>query len=175
MREKPLPGPDLPDVQAAYRTHGRALWVRLYACCCDRELALEAVQEAFVRLLEQRRPAIDDVAAWLFTAGRNWLTDTARRRRPRQDIALEHVAGTTVGPVGVAQSAELHGQVREAVARLASRDREVLALKYTLDWSSRRIGAALGLTPEAVDMRMSRARRRIAALLSTAGVDHGIE
>jgi len=177
MQETSMPGSDPPDVEQVYGAFGRELWARLYAQCCDRDLAREALQEAFVRLLEAKDASIVDPRAWLFRVGRNWLIDAARRRRhhPGYEGNLEEVATSAGGPASSVLTAELHGQVRAALARLEPHDREVLALKYALDWNTRRIATALGLTPGAVDMRVSRARRRIAELLSTSGVDHGIE
>jgi RNA polymerase sigma factor (sigma-70 family) len=65
---------------------------------------------------------------------------------------------------------EMQEQVRSALNGLRLEDREVLVLRYSLDWSSARIGEALGLTIQAVDMRLSRARRRLGDLLKQKGV-----
>jgi RNA polymerase sigma-70 factor (ECF subfamily) len=65
---------------------------------------------------------------------------------------------------------ETQEQVRAALAGLKLEDREALVLRYSLDWSSARIADALGTTVQAVDMRLSRARRRLADVLKEKGV-----
>jgi RNA polymerase sigma-70 factor (ECF subfamily) len=73
-------------------------------------------------------------------------------------------------PRDAAEFDEFHQLVRTSLSRLRLEDREVLILKYALEWSSARIGDCLDLSAEAVDMRLSRARRRLAEILKDAGV-----
>ena len=51
--------------------------------------------------------------------------------------------------------------VAEAVGRLDSRDRELIALRYGADLSAAQIGVLLGLTTNAVDVALHRARERL--------------
>jgi RNA polymerase sigma-70 factor (ECF subfamily) len=48
-------------------------------------------------------------------------------------------------------------------------DRQALVLRYALNWSSARMAEVLGVSAAAVDMRLSRARRRLAELLREDG------
>ena len=65
---------------------------------------------------------------------------------------------------------ETQALVREKLSELKAEDREVLVLRYAMGWSSIRIGESLQTSAAAVDMRLSRARRRLAAVLEDAGV-----
>ena len=69
---------------------------------------------------------------------------------------------------------ELRVQVRTALLELKDEDREVLVLRYALGWSSNRIAISMDSSPAAVDMRLSRARRRLAVILEEAGVGHEV-
>jgi len=156
---------------ALYHRLARPMWAVLYARCCDAELALDAVQEAFLRWREQDADRIDEPAAWLLRVASNWMTDQLRRHRPTlpyHDVG--EVARGEGDPAAVLVRHELQEQVRSALAGLRLEDREVLVLRYSLDWSSARIAEALGLTIQAVDMRLSRARRRLGDLLKQKGV-----
>jgi RNA polymerase sigma factor (sigma-70 family) len=51
--------------------------------------------------------------------------------------------------------------VREALWRLPRRDREILLLKYTEDWTYRELAEKLGVTESAVEARLHRARKRL--------------
>lgn len=158
----------------AYRMLGQELWALLYAHCCDAERAYDALQEAFLRLEEQNGTPIADLRAWLLTVGRNWLRDVARRQRHSAEslMSLDHLPGPQAEPSTMAAEAELHRQVRDELKRLRVTDREVLVLRYALGWSSQRIAAVLGSTATAVDMRLSRARRRLAELLDDTRAGH---
>jgi RNA polymerase sigma factor CnrH len=162
------------EVESLYRSQARELWALFYVQCCDRERALDAVQEAFTRLQQQNGEPIRDKRAWLLKVGRNWLRDVARREKvaARSVETLDYIAASAADPSFVLEQAELQSLVRDGLTQLRSEDREVLVLRYALDWPSNRIGTALNISPAAVDMRLSRARKRLAEILGNTGVDH---
>jgi RNA polymerase sigma factor CnrH len=163
------------EIEAVYRRDGRELWALFYAQCNDPDRAYDAVQEAFARLQEQNGEIIRDARAWLVRVGRNWLRDVARRQRVAAKSSdgldlLPHVE--TDGrddPRRQLEHGELLAQVREGLAHLKEEDREVLVLRYALGWSSSRIAKVLESSASAVDMRLSRARKRLAKYLESIG------
>ena len=161
-------------VRSVYEKQGRELWALLYAHCCDAERANDALQEAFVRLQEQNGSPIRNLRAWLLQVGRNWLRDVARRQRKaaRPNGNLDALAGSTADPSFLVANEEVHARVRETLAQMRQDDREVLVLRYGLGWSSNRMADVLGTTAPAVDMRLSRARQRLAESLQMNGIDH---
>jgi RNA polymerase sigma-70 factor (ECF subfamily) len=161
-------------VEEAYRSQGRELWALLYAQCNDADLAYDALQEAFARLQSYTGPPLRDIRAWLIRVGRNWLKDVARHKRVAANPVdcLDETAGKAANPQAILARKELQEQVRTALDVLRVDDREVLVLRYALGWPSSRIAEILELSTTAVDMRLSRARRRLAELLQQAGVEY---
>jgi RNA polymerase sigma-70 factor (ECF subfamily) len=161
-------------VEAVYRSQNRALWALYYAQCNDADLACDALQEAFARLQAYNGPELRDIRAWLLKVGRNWLRDVARHRRVAGKPVdyLDETAGADINPAAIAALHELQDQVRAALDCLRADDREVLVLRYALGWPSHRIAEILELSITAVDMRLSRARKRLASILEQAGVDY---
>ena len=53
---------------------------------------------------------------------------------------------------------------------LSPSDREILTMKYALEYDGATISEQLGIPVTAVHMRLSRARQRLAELLTTTGV-----
>ena len=85
---------------------------------------------------------------------------------------LDEFTGVAVDP---RQSAELHErqlQIRAALAELNEDDRKVLVMKYSMDWSAAQIGTVMNSSAAAIDMRLSRARRRLAEILVEQGYQH---
>jgi len=161
-----------PQIADCYQRYARELWASFYGMCSDSERAAEAVQEAFLRYQTHRHIGVRDERAWLLHVGRNWLRDFSRRRRNSESAAdLTNVTATNLDPAGVAARDELREQVGFALGQLRNDDREVLLLRYALGWSSPRIGEVLGLRVAAVDMRLTRARQRLAVVLDELGVD----
>lgn len=56
---------------------------------------------------------------------------------------------------------ELQQTVRDALQNLAPKDREILLLKYTEDWSYHQLAVHLGIGHSAVEARLHRARQRL--------------
>jgi RNA polymerase sigma-70 factor (ECF subfamily) len=161
-----------PQVDDSYRRYAREMWSVFYGICSDAERATEAVQEAFLRYQRREGLGLRDERAWLLHVGRNWLRDFARRRRNSEQAAgLNEVSTTALDPAGEAVRDELRVQVDQALSRLRSDDREVLLLRYALGWPAPRIAEVLGLRSAAVDMRLTRARQRLALVLNELGVN----
>ena len=162
------------EVESLYRSQARELWALFYVQCCDRKRAHDAVQESFTRLHAQNGKTIRDKRAWLLQVGRNWLRDIARRQKvaARSVESLDHLPDTDGEPSSLLEHVELQSRVREALSRLRAEDREVLVLRYALDWSSKQMSTALNISSAVIDMRLSRARGRLAEILGNTGVGH---
>lgn len=164
------------EVQAAYESWGREAWALLYAHCCDADLAREALQEAFLRLYQQPPGLVREALPWVVRVGRNWLYDRLRQYRRCADVQpqWEDIPDTMPDPATLLQAEETRARVRGALATLMVEDREVLVLRYALNWSSERMARTLETTVSAVDMRLSRARRRLARVLQAMEVTYEI-
>jgi RNA polymerase sigma-70 factor (ECF subfamily) len=86
---------------------------------------------------------------------RKLTDDYARRVRPSEEDSRER------DPLGWLLADERRQLVRQALARLPSRDAEILLLKYTEDWSYRDLAEHLGITQSALQARLHRARQRL--------------
>lgn len=178
--------PDAPTSSDAfgelYRRHAREVWAVAYGRWLDADLAMDIAHEAFLRYWKSASggagPAegavIQNPRAWLLRVARNLAEDHAKsafRRNGTQ--APEHLAAIRSGdeqPAELLERAELHAQVRAALAELPPADREILTLRYALDADAPKIAETLGVQVSAVHMRLSRARTRLAEKLTALGV-----
>ena len=156
-----------------YAQFGKELWAMLYAHCGDRERSQDAVQEAFLRLQRQDLDSIRDIWSWLLVVGRNWLRDVAKRRSSSErhghpDYEAAH--DRSESPYDSLLRQEDQETVRAAMGTLSEPDRQVLSLKYGLGWTSARIAESLGSSTGAIEMRLSRARRRLGGALTRDGI-----
>lgn len=162
-------------VEQVYRAQSRELWAMFYAWCGDSDRAWDAVQQAFLKYQEQDRATIHDPRAWLLMVGRNWLRDGVRRResawRAPQRERWDDLADRGLDPSASAGRTDVLAKVREAMRELRDDDREVLVLRYALGWSSQRMAETMMSSAAAIDMRLSRARQRLAVKLTELGID----
>jgi RNA polymerase sigma-70 factor, ECF subfamily len=168
------------DFEELYQRHGREVWATAYARRLDADLAMEIAQEAFLRLWRewQAGTRIDNPRAWLLRVGRNLAEDTARSSFRRNGTAepemLAEIIGRDDEPAGTLMRDELRATVRTVLASLPAADRDVLTLKYGLDYDATAIAEVLEIQASAVHMRLSRARQRLAERLTESGVNRDL-
>jgi RNA polymerase sigma-70 factor (ECF subfamily) len=126
-----------------------------YAACGDRELAEDAVQSAWLvawrKLHSLRDPA--RVRPWLLSVTANEARQLLRRRRgPVVEIDVEPPGDPRGDPSAGIERLDL----QRALAHLSPDDRVLLAMHYVIDLSSDELGAAVGTSPSAARMRLSR-------------------
>lgn len=169
------PSRDVWSLQVAewYEAFARELWALFYTICSNPDRASEAVQEAFLRLQEYSGEPIRDPKGWLLFVGRNWLRDQARRKASavRSNVEFHDLSDTRQGPEQELFRHELQDSIRDALSQLRDEDREVLVLRYALGWSSQRIGEQLGVRAASIDMRLTRARQRLAVVLNRMQIE----
>ena len=150
---------------------------RLFRLCqrilLDREDALDATQEVFIKLfrkagkLERR----GELFTWLYRVATNHCLNRIRRRRIVRFLPIaEASSGVRFHPEPVADSAgpevELETRqrweaTRRAIGRLPENQRVVLILARFEGLSYRQIAETLGITEGAVESRLFRATRNL--------------
>src|SRR5437870_1259957 len=150
--------------------HDRWLRTIVFARLGERQAVDDVMQEVALAAVAQRAPLSDlaRVGAWLYRlAVRQALL--YRRRHGRQRKLVSALAANQSGdggphspdPLDMLLLAERRTLVRDAVEGLPRRDREILLLKYTEDWSYRELAGHLGVSESAVEARLHRARQRL--------------
>lgn len=108
-------------------------------------------------------PPRDEVRPWLFGVARRCLS-TQRRGRLRRARLAERLGALDVpsdGRVAETSEDERVAILRSALARLRLADREILQLAAWEELSHRQIAVALGISENAVAIRLHRARTRL--------------
>jgi RNA polymerase sigma-70 factor (ECF subfamily) len=138
-----------------------------HAILRDRHLAEDAAQQAFAKAavnLPKLRQA-DQFGSWLAAICRNEAKDLARGRR-------ESPAGDEPPIVeGPTDTDESDNIVREALNRLPAEAKEVIYLRFYDGLSYDRISAVLGISEQAINGRLRRAKKRLAQYLRRSGFD----
>jgi RNA polymerase sigma factor (sigma-70 family) len=129
------------------------------------DAAQDAVAETFMVAWRRLDDVPDDELPWLFGVARRVLAN--QRRSSGRGAALEQrLAGAGAGrPASPEESVTESDVVRAALARLSERDREALMLVAWHGLTGKRAARAAGCTRAAFDVRLHRARRRLAAQL----------
>jgi RNA polymerase sigma-70 factor (ECF subfamily) len=164
------------EFDALYQHHSREVWALVYARWLNADVAQDIMQEAFLRLWKQRQDgsAIVNPRAWLLRVARNLAEDHAksafRRNGTQPPQTMNGVQGKDPMPLERMTRDETFGQLREELDKLAPADREILTLRYALDYNATEIAELLEINATAVHMRLSRARQRLAERLTAQGV-----
>lgn len=161
-----------------YDRFGRPAYSLARRICADDGLAEDVVQEAFLAFW--RDPSKFDVAkgrfgTWLLTLVHHKSVDAVRResairRRtvPAADDGEEWSAPPGPGADEAAIGSLVAGQVRDALGRLPTEQRQVLALAYYGGYTQREVAALTGVPLGTVKSRMFTGIARLRSLLGPA-------
>lgn len=130
----------------------------------DAQQADDAVQEVFLRSFRGLRGFRFRSApfTWLYRMTKNVCFELNRKRRPE---ALEHEPRETgAGPEGLATRLESARRVRELVAVLPARQREVVVLRIFEDLSVRETARAMGCREGTVKALLHKAMKKLQAM-----------
>ncbi|MBN1672506.1 MAG: sigma-70 family RNA polymerase sigma factor [Kiritimatiellae bacterium] len=120
----------------------------------ERETAVDVVQDAFVSLVArpQRIDPAKGVGPWLFRTARNRAIDLLRRRRFERPAdagsgTVEQPAAARVelaDPAREAAARDRHAGLRDALAALPAKERDILMLRFHAGLTFRQIADTLG-------------------------------
>src|SRR5947207_9174450 len=177
MNPSPRPaGTQHADFEALYQRYSREVWALAYARWMNADTAMDIAQEAFLRLWKQWEAgeSILNPRAWLLRVARNLAEDHAksafRRNGTHPPQTMNGVRSHEPLPLESLEREETFAQLRGVLEELAPPDREILALRYGLDYNANEIADLLRINATAVHMRLSRARQRLAERLGAEGV-----
>lgn len=130
----------------------------------DRHLAEDVAQQAFataaVKLRQLRQK--EQFAGWLAAICRNEARDILRSRKPACSIEGRRATGES-DENAVCES------VRAALNKLSASAREVVFLRFYDGMSYEQISAVLGMSEQAINGRLRRAKKKLAEYLRRDG------
>jgi len=135
------------------------------------------VAETFLVAWRHIRRAPADPLPWLYRLARNAASNEARALRRGVRLQERARAGATTmvaGTLAASDHAERIGEtdwVLAALRRLSPRDQEALLLTVWEDLDVASAAAVMGCSTAAMKVRVHRARRRLAGLLTRSQVD----
>src|SRR5437016_9111130 len=138
----------------------------------DRPLAEDVTQVVFMDLARKARGLPRDVllAGWLYrhacyTAAKAVRTERRRKTREQTALAMRALDDNTEPPW---ERIALH--LDEGLNQLSASDRDAIVLRFLKRQDLRAVGAALGISEDAAQKRVSRALEKLRSILDRRGV-----
>jgi len=157
---------------ALYQRYHSSMVALAYSMLADRDLAEDAAQEVFAIACRDlgTLKSKERFAAWLAGICRN-ISRQMLRAKVTRPATLSDGCATAAGD---AETQDHRATIRQAVWSLRQAEREIIVLRYFDGFSQARISEVLGLSPQAVNGRLVRAKRKIAKYLKRHGLvgDH---
>ena len=190
-RTRPVPTDPPPEVAGHCpdplpRTFGRwyqehRSWIYRYVRfrVATREAAEDVTSEVFLKALRsfaRYDPSLASPRTWLLHIARNAVTDHLRafRRRGSLHVTLDRVPDL-VAEVPTQEERLLREERIQALLNcnrtLRAADQEILSLPYGAGLDNGEIAESLGITPNAVAVRMHRALKRLKEAVDALGQD----
>jgi len=158
------------DFEAVYKTELPRVYNFFRYHIGDDQIAEDLTAETFEKAWRNRERYRADLASfttWLFTLARHVATDYYRKRRPT--IPLDEAVLVSDPQVieDAAQERAEFAHLAMLLARLAERERELVALKYGAGLTNRAIARLTGLSESNVSTILYRVTRQLRAQLET--------
>ncbi|WP_302493085.1 RNA polymerase sigma factor [uncultured Gemmiger sp.] len=139
---------------------------------CDREECMADVFVSLWRNAAKLERTATPLRPWLIVTARNKGIDRYNALRRRETVTLDDGLAETLGELAefdraTADAADLVGAL---VAAMEPPDRDIFLRKYYLLQSGKEIAAALDMSVESVNTRLSRGRDRLRRQLTEKGV-----
>ncbi len=153
-----------------HRDHGPRLFRQLLAATRgDHDLASEALQQTYLRVARHIRPCDSETqfASWLRTVARSVLHDCWRKNRRFRDLLQRRHTDPSDKDDSASES-QLLATLDLALASLSPDDRDLLEAKYLRGSDVRSLAEQLGVTPKAVESRLTRARSALRLQIENA-------
>ncbi len=131
------------------------------------EDARDAVQDAYIALFKSIGAFESNakVATWLHRILINCCLMRLRSRRRHKDVDIDHVLPWAESAEAILQRGELRNIVRSSIDSLPERYRIVLVLRDIEELGTDEVAKLLATTPNAVKVRLHRARQALRTLL----------
>jgi len=140
----------------------------------DAEMAQDITQEAFLRAYNNldRLRDIASFAAWIAGIARN-LCRNIKRNKATQAVSLDYLAEEGIEPKDPGSPLPFQDErlaaVKKALPSLPNKYREILELRYTEEYSCKKIAQFLNLSMSTVKTRLFYARNLILKKLKKEG------
>jgi RNA polymerase sigma-70 factor (ECF subfamily) len=152
--------------EVLYRSSRDDLYAYVLTLVRDRAAAEDVTAIAFERAYRRRR-TFDrhrgDERAWLFGIARNAALDELRRRRRNATLVVdpEDVSEDALTADGDEDEVLRRAAVREALASLAPRERELIALKFHAGLTNAELASVLGVSESNAGTLLHRAVQKL--------------
>jgi RNA polymerase sigma-70 factor (ECF subfamily) len=156
------------ELAELYRRYGLLLRRRCRSLLRDDVLAEDALQAAFLKILESREAlgAADNRLAWMYRVVDRACFDHLRRRKVRRAEPIEEHEDTH--PAGPGVDVEVRNAVFRLLHDLSESEYEVAVLAYIDGITQAEIAQALGISRPTIWKRLVAIRERAAKLLEVA-------
>ena len=152
---------------ALYERYHSPMVALAYSMLADRDLAEDAAQEVFTVACRDigNLKSKERFAAWLAGICRNVSRQMLRAHRIKPAALSDNYAAQHDE-----DAQDRRAAIRQAVWSLREAERELVVLRYFDGFSQARISEVLSLSPQAVNGRLVRAKRKIAKYLKRNGM-----
>lgn len=168
MTPAPTTSSQLARFEALFRAHERAVLAYALRRTATQADAEDAAAETFAiawRKLQTVPASPDEALPWLYAVARRVLANQRRGIGRRERLAAFLQVRDVPTPLHVGEAQD--GPAFQALATLSPGDQELLRLVAWEDLGNQQIAVVLGITPNAVAIRLHRARQRFSAALKS--------
>jgi DNA-directed RNA polymerase specialized sigma24 family protein len=141
------------ELQSLFESEAKRIVRALYAYTHDRDIASDAMSEAFAQALASQSP-LRSPRHWVWSVAFRIAAGQLKEMHERQALLPE-----------LYYEMDPPGTLIDALAKLSTNQRAALILRHYAGYSTREISRIIGCQPSTVRVHLSQGRRRLLRLL----------
>ena len=154
-----------------YLQYWRLMFYKAFEILGDHGLSEDAVNEAFIRIYKNLYKLDDEIpsgrtAAFVVMVVRNVALTMVKKERRGEILPLDESVAEVYHIDEAAVSNMTAEVIMNTVDQLKEELKQVFMLYYAYDMSHKEIASALGITPNSAAVRLHRAKRKLAEILT---------
>ncbi|WP_101696937.1 RNA polymerase sigma factor [Clostridium minihomine] len=150
-----------------YTTYRKLMFYVANKILRDEQLAEDAVHSSFLKIIQNFDKIVEidghKTKSYVVITVRNESINLYRSRRRKGELSLDQMEDTFMQPFSLPQ--EDSGELIKAISELPVIHRDILKLKYIMNYSNEEIGSMLDISEDAVRKRLERARNKLKGIL----------
>lgn len=167
-------------LEQLFRTYERPLFYYLHNFLKEQAIAEDALQTVFIKVIKNIQKIGDvnskETKNYVYKIAKNTAINFYNQlkkektvTKPYDEMVINIIDEKSVTETIAHQ--DMNEELEAWVERLGERDKDIISLKYGLEWSDGQIAEHYEITEQAVRQRLSRARKRLADIIEENNIN----
>ncbi len=169
-----ISGDDVSKVEQLFRAYEKPIFYYLYNFLKEQHLAEDALQTVFIKIIKNidkiTEVSSKETKNYIYKIAKNTAINFYNKIKKEQAVTKEYDEMVIniideKDAIEIIARQDMSEELENCLSLLSDSDKDIISLKYGLEWSDQQIAKHYEITEQSVRQRLSRARKRLANII----------